>query len=331
MLSGCVWFSLMGLTANSLASDCDWQMVAIFRSGLATLFALAVVGITGAKLAFFKPGILWLRSIAGSCSMVTTFYALTHMPVSDVLTLTNTFPIWVALLSWPMVGERPTLGVWLAVVCAVLGVVLTQQPELLTNGFGQGQQLKFPLAAWAALIASVFTAVAMLGLNKIRGVSMLGVVVHFSAVATCFCVVSYFVFDRHIGTSALAEGTVLGKLLFVGAAATVGQVFLTLAFRSGSATRVSVIGLSQVAMVMAVEAMYGRQFTVTQIVGIMLILGPAAWVMTVHRKPAVKAKPEPAEDSTAGPQVAPKSVAGEMPVQKPTEPTHKEPKRVKVS
>jgi drug/metabolite transporter (DMT)-like permease len=274
MLSGCGWFSLMAVLAHSLGGVCDWQVVALSRSGLATLFALSLAVGYGSRLAFFSPGILWVRSIAGSCSMVGTFYALTHMPVSDVLTLTNTFPVWVALLAWPMAGERPTLGVWVAVVCAVAGVALTQEPTL--DGL--------PLAAWAALFASLFTAVAMLGLNRVRGVSSLGVVVHFSAVSTLFCGVAFLAFDRPTGTERLADPMVLVKLLGVGATATVGQVFLTLAFRSGSATKVSVVGLSQVVMVMALEAIGGRRFDVPQLAGTALVLGPTAWLMARSRR-----------------------------------------------
>lgn len=279
MLSGCFWFSLMALLAHSVGpEECDWQVVAIARSGLATLFALVTALVTGARLVVFGPGILWVRSVSGSCSMVATFYALTHLPASEVLTLTNTFPVWVALLSWPMVGERPTAGVWVAVVSAVVGVALTQKPHL------EG----FPLAAWAALFASLFTAVAMLGLNRLRGVSSLGIVVHFSAVATVVCAAAYLVFDRQVGLGRAGDRDVLWRLLGVGATATVGQVFLTLAFSRGTATKVAVVGLSQVVMVMAFEAAVDwKRFDAQELVGTSLVLGPTAWLMArARRRPA---------------------------------------------
>ena len=275
MLSGCVWFSIMGLLAHSLKKECDWQAVALARSGLATLFALSIALGTGAKLVFFKPRVLWVRSVAGSCSMLATFYALTRLPVSEVLTLTNTFPIWVALLSWPMAGERPTVGVIVAVLCSVVGVAFAQQPHL--DGF--------PLAAWAALAASLFTAVAMLGLNRLQGVSSLGVVVHFSGVSTLFCGFAFLALDRVTGTDRIDEIPVLFKLLAVGVTATIGQVFLTRAFRAGSATKVSVVTLSQVVMVMVYEAIVdGREFNLLTLLGTALVLGPTGWLMVRERK-----------------------------------------------
>ena len=49
------------------------------------------------------------------------------------MTLTNTFPIWVALLSWPLLGVPPSLSVWLAAGCGVCGVALIQSPHFQAN------------------------------------------------------------------------------------------------------------------------------------------------------------------------------------------------------
>ena len=107
-----------------------------------------------------------MRSIAGSVSLVGTFYALTHLQVSTVLTLTNTFPIWVAVLSWPLLGEMPSARVWMAVLSGVLGVWFIQQPH--SDGSQTGMII--------ALVAALATAVAMLGLHRLRGIAPLAIV-----------------------------------------------------------------------------------------------------------------------------------------------------------
>ncbi len=156
-------------------------------------------------------------------------------------------------------------------VCAVAGVALTQRPDL--NGM--------PFAAWAALFASGFTAVAMLGLNRLRGVSSLGIVVHFSAVATVFGGAAFLAFDRPTGTARLGDWPVALKLLGVGATATVGQVFLTLAFGSGAPAKVSVVGLTQIVMVLAFDAvLWGREVNAVTVVGTLLVITPTAWLLT---------------------------------------------------
>ncbi len=280
MLCGCGWFAAMVLFIKALDGVCDWQMVMLFRTALATVLAFAMAIASRAKLEFPGSPTLWLRSISGSLSMLTTFYALMHLPGSDVLVITNSFPIWLALFSWPVLGERPTLAVSGAVLCAVLGIAVTQKLDLEN----------FQLAHLAAVFASIFTAIAMMGLNRLKGVSSLGVVTHFSAVSTLFCIAAFLIFPREIGPTRVFEPWILFELCMVGLTATIGQVFLTKAFRAGTATKVSVVGLSQVVMVMAWEY-FAKGFKLGdwtldawKIAGTILVLGPTAYLMARERR-----------------------------------------------
>jgi drug/metabolite transporter (DMT)-like permease len=280
MLCGSAWFAAMVLFIDASKGQCAWQTIATVRAGIATIFAFTLATVTRVPLVFPGPRTLWLRSISGSCSMVATFYALTHLPGSDVLVITNSFPIWLAILSWPLFGERPTLTVILAILCAVVGVAVIYKADFHS----------FTLAHAAAVFASIFTAVAMMGLNRLKGLQSLAIVTHFSAVSTVFCLACYFVFPLQSGLPTLPDSTNLWlKLLAVGGTATIGQVFLTKAFRGGVATKVSVVGLSQVVMVMLWEGVIDRRsFTIWQLVGAALVLGPTAYLMARERK-----KPEP--------------------------------------
>src|SRR3712207_4246764 len=114
MLAGCFSFAWMGAFAHALGSRCDWRLAALARGALVLAFAAGLARLAGARLVLPRPPVLWLRSLAGSVSLVCTFYAFTRLRTAEVLTLTNTFPIWVALLSWPLLRERPGASVWLA-------------------------------------------------------------------------------------------------------------------------------------------------------------------------------------------------------------------------
>lgn len=280
MLCGCAWFAAMSLMARAAGQLTDWQIVAVIRSLIATLFALMLARAQGVSLVFLRPRTLWWRSLAGSGSMVATFYSLSQLEASDVLTLTNTFPAWVALLSWPLAGERPTKGVLIAIVLAIVGVTIVTQSQASESGHTFQW---FSVAT--ALIAAFFTALAMLGLNRLQGVASMAVVVHFSAVATVVCLASLFIFpsDRKEQTEVTWN---LGLLLLgTGITAAIGQVFLTKAYRAGPATKVSVVSLSQVVMVMVFEAIaWSRSFHAAAIFGTCLVLGPTAWLMIRERK-----------------------------------------------
>lgn len=282
MLAGSFSFTLMAELAHVLTRSCDWQAVAIARAGLVAVFAGLMAWAAGSRLVFLRPWRLWVRSIAGSCSMVFTFYAFAHLPTADVLTLTNTFPIWVALISWPLYGKPPGLKMVIAILVGVLGVILVEQPHLEAGNLG----------VFAALAAAVFTAVAMLGLHSLADIDPRAIVVHFSSVAAVVCSGAYLI-GRLAGTlshdpAGLVEPRSL--LMFTGMAltATVGQILLTLAFGNGSPSKVAVVGLTQIVMALAFDAwLWDREVNAITLVGTFLVIAPTAWLLTQPPSAAV--------------------------------------------
>lgn len=273
MLLGAAFFACMSALAYSLKDQVDWQWIAIARTGLAMTFAAVLAGIGRKRLVFFRPRKLWMRSIAGSISLVCGFYAMTHYPVSEVLTLTNMFPLWVAVLSLPLLGESPPRDVWPAIGIGLVGLIVIQQ------GVAQGGGQSFVNIAVAAAVVSSFTsAIALIGLHHVREIDPRAIVVHFSAVALACCIAALFVFPReHAFVLDLKTG---GLLLAVGACATVGQLFLTMAFAAGPPARVSVVGLSQIGFTMLLEmTIWHRTFGSLTLLGIGLVIAPTVWTL----------------------------------------------------
>jgi drug/metabolite transporter (DMT)-like permease len=277
MLAGSLAFSAMAALARGLEGRCDWELVATVRAGLACLFATILTLRAGAKLVFFRPRILWLRSIAGTVSMICTFYPLLHLPISDVLTLTNMFPIWVALLSWPLAGERPTADAWIAIAIGLVGVLLVAQPH-----FAQDE----PFPAMVALLASFSTAVAMLGLHRLKAVDPRAIVAHFSGVAFVTCLTILLLDPTDSWGNAKLETTTLLMLGSVGVCATVGQLFLTKAFAAGPPARVSVVALTQVGFAMLFDMVFwNRSFGLLSLLGTALVIAPTGWLLFTQRRP----------------------------------------------
>ena len=68
--------------------------------------------------------------------------------------------------------------------------------------------------------------------------------------------------------------------LGVGVLATTGQLFLTKAFTAGHPAKVSVVGLSQVVLAMALDAsVLGNSFACVTLLGIVLVVAPTAWLL----------------------------------------------------
>jgi drug/metabolite transporter (DMT)-like permease len=272
MLLGCFFTAWMGQLAHLLRENCDWRLIALARGGLAFLFAVGLARLSGAKLVLWRPGALWLRGCASSVSLLCTFFALAQLPTSEVLTLTNTFPIWVAFLSWPLLRMKPTASVWLAAGCGVFGVVLIQSPHFQAD-------LKATHAVVLSLTAALTSAVAMLGLHRLKGVHPWAVVAHYSGVATLFVLASWM-FGGLPDLAVLADRRTIFLLLGVGLTATLGQVCVTRAFTSGQPARVSVAGLTQIVFALGLDLLFqGPGVQPITLAGIGLVLAPTAWMM----------------------------------------------------
>jgi len=201
------------------------------------------------------------------------------MPIADVLTLTNVFPMWVALLSWPLLGERPAKETWLAIAVGMCGVVLVAQPHFSSDD---------GLAAIVALISSFSTAISMLGLHRLQHVDPRAIVAHFSGVSLTACIAMLL-----LTPAAPMEGAQFGvdtvlMLLGVGIAATTGQLFLTKAFAAGPPAKVSVVALTQVGFALVFDRIFwDHTLSLLSLAGIVLVMAPTAWLLVTQGRPQV--------------------------------------------
>lgn len=280
MISGALCFAVMGTLTHALGPRCDWLTIALVRVVFMFASALLAARLAGVRLVFRRPVSLWPRSLAGSFSLVCTFYALTRLPVGDVLTLTNTYPLWVFALACLEFRRRPAAADLLGVVCGLVGVALIGRPHL--GGDGR--------AAVVALAGSLGTAVAMVNLHRLRGVDPRAVVAHFAGVATV--ILGGWALARWsqagpstsaaaaAGAAGAVDVTLVLMLAGVGLTGTVGQVFLTKAYAAGPPTRVAVLGLTQVVFGVGFDALvWRRALGPLTLAGTALVLAPTAWLL----------------------------------------------------
>src|SRR3954462_12183555 len=112
MLLSSLGFALMGTLGHALGSRVGWPLIALARSAVPLVAVTALALLAGVNLVLWRPGLLWVWSVGAGLAMLGTFFPLPRLPVSDVLTLTNMYPLWVALLSWPLLKQRPSRSVW---------------------------------------------------------------------------------------------------------------------------------------------------------------------------------------------------------------------------
>jgi len=283
MFGSAVAFATMSACAHALKDRCDWRIVTIARAGLAFTLTFTIAKLQQAPLVWPGPKTLWVRSIAGSLGMLCAFFTLTHMPISGSMILQNSYPFWVALLSWPVLGIRPTGSTWVAVGCGFVGICLIAQAYTQPDSVYQYRTL----ATVLAVTASIFTSIVMFGLHKLSHLHPLAIALHFAGIATVGMLgyATMTSFRDPIDWSQAANSTSMVLLVAVGGLATLGQVLMTSAFQHGPPDRLAVIALSQSVFTLIFDILiWNHPVTYGLLTGMAMILGPGAWLVSRGRR-----------------------------------------------
>jgi drug/metabolite transporter (DMT)-like permease len=105
---------------------------------------LAVLTLFVARPGTFRPvrySLLVSRGLFGGVAALLYFMALSLIPAGEATLLNNTFPIWAVILSFFLLGERPTIHLAVALVIASAGVFLVVGGGRLHFSLGQGELL----------------------------------------------------------------------------------------------------------------------------------------------------------------------------------------------
>ena len=261
MILAQVFFAGMNICTRLGARDLPWSEIASTRFLIGALIAYGLAVHRGTSLRITDRPNAWRRSIYGTLAALCTFYALSssRIAVGDAATLTATAPIFVALLSGPLLGERVGGRVTLAIALGFAGILAVVRPSL---------ELALPVAAIATLGAG-FYALAMIWLRKIGpGESNEAIVFHFSLVAlTVTTTLAIPVWEWPDWRGGLA-------LLGVGLAGGGGQMAMTRAYslhRAAPITELS--GLGIVLTHLLAIPVFGDRPTGWQVAGSLLVIG----------------------------------------------------------
>ena len=286
MLWGAFAFAAMGAFSHAAGERCSWQLVSVGRTMVMFLIAAALARAAGVKIVFLGGPMLWIRSVAGSIGSVCGLYAVTHLPVSTALTLYNTTPIWITLLSRLFFGQRTSAATWLAALLSVGGIALIQQPNFGSEG----------MAGLVALAGALFVSMARLSLNRLRDLDPRAVVTHFSAVS---CIATLILLLLTGGGTLLAQldnahtlallaqsnnAHTLALLALAGVSGVIAQWGMTLAYARGHAARIAVVEISQILFALMFDLLiWHRTVNTVSVMGMLLVVAPMAWLLKGDR------------------------------------------------
>jgi drug/metabolite transporter (DMT)-like permease len=231
-------FATMNVLVRLASARVPWSEVAAARTSVGAAVAIGFAVSRGASLKIQDRRLSWARSTFGTLAMLCGFYAMgaPTIALGDAVTLGSTSPIFVALLSPWLLGERSGARVWAATGIAFVGLCFVAGPT-------------FHIAGHVATIATAggfFSGMAMIWLRKLSGTagpasgaakeSPEAIVAHFSlvAAATTLAVALPTLRAVDLPTALLLVGTgVFGGL---------AQLAMTRAYALEKAARLGALG-----------------------------------------------------------------------------------------
>jgi len=239
MILSALGFSAMAVCVK-LASEQNIPVLEIVAARALVSIFLSYADVRRKQISPFghKKGLLLARGAVGAMALVCVYYAITHMPLAEATVLQYLHPMFTAVLAIFFLKERLQVSVVLSIVFSFIGLLFISRPEILFGDSG----VSIPYFAVAAAILGAFgSAVAYVLVRKLNETEDTSVIIlYFPMIALPFSLM--LLGDDFV----MPTGNTWLILLLVGVFTQVGQVGLTKAMQTETASKATAFSYLQV-------------------------------------------------------------------------------------
>jgi drug/metabolite transporter (DMT)-like permease len=113
-----------------LSPDMALHQITLFRSCFALLAVMVIVRLEGGlvRLKTRRPALHFLRGSMLVLANMFFFVALAAMPLAETVVLFYTAPLFICMLSQPVLGEKVGLRRWFVIVVGMIGAIVMLRP-----------------------------------------------------------------------------------------------------------------------------------------------------------------------------------------------------------
>lgn len=222
MLVAALGFAIMGALVKVGAQKFSSGELVFYRS----LFGLIVIWfyIQAKSLPLATPVMYkqMSRAVVGFASLVLFFYAIAHLPLASAITLNYTSPLFLAVITPIFLHEKPKKMLFIGLIVGFFGVTLLLKPSLTTADW---------LAGSLGLLSGVGAAFAYMHVKQLGKLNEPDwrTVFYFTLVSTLGAGLWMFFDSFHAVT-----WKDLPVILGLGVSATIAQLAMTRAYRTGN-------------------------------------------------------------------------------------------------
>jgi len=261
MLIAALCFAIMGALVKVGSAKFSSAELVFYRSLFGFVMIFSTIHIK--KLPIKTPHLQkqLLRAIVGFVALLMFFYAISHLPLATAITLNYTSPLFLAALMPFMLHEKPRKMLYLALCISFVGVVLLLKPSFAGED---------ALAGLMGLCSGFGAGLAYLLVKQLGNL-------HEPDWRTVF----YFTLISTVGASIwmLLDGFApliwadLPVLISLGAFATMAQLALTRAYRTGKTLLVASLSYTTVVISSGFGVLFwGEHLSISEWLGIGAII-----------------------------------------------------------
>ena len=233
-------FTALGALVKAATEDVPPGQAVFFRSFFALPVILAWVWLRGELRHALRPnnvsGHFW-RGLFGTTAMGLTFAGLSLLPLPEVTAIGFATPIFTVLLAALLLGERIRLFRVSAVILGLIGVTIMIWPRLTIDDDALNATAR--LGALAVLLAAMMRGLVQIHVRTlVKTEHTAAIVFYFSITASALALLTI-----PFGWTWPAPKTAL-YLIGAGLIGGVSQIFVTTAYRFGSAAMLAPIDYS---------------------------------------------------------------------------------------
>lgn len=234
MLVAALGFAIMGALVKVGSVKFSSAELVFYRSLFGLIFIF--ISIRFKKLPIQTPHInkQIARALLGFFALLMFFYAIAHLPLATAITLNYTSPLFLAALMPFMLHEKPKKTLYLALIISFIGVVLLLKPSIGSKDL---------FAGLMGLCSGIGAGLAYLHVKQLGNLHEPDwrTVFYFTLISTIGAGI-WILFDK---LSAI-EWQDLPVLIGLGASATIAQLALTRAYRTGRTLTVASLSYATV-------------------------------------------------------------------------------------
>ncbi len=259
MLGASLFFALMAASSKWLSKDFSTVQQVFFRNLIGVVYVLLSIWQKPMQHKGGKPALLIFRGVIGTISLYLLFYAISTLGLGQAITYQYTYPIFLSLFSWLLIGEKLNKREWTAIFAGFTGILLIFRPDM-------------QLTAREHMIGlgnAILTSFAYLSIRQLSGYyDTRAIVLSFMLSGIVLPAISMTVgaftgpvegWEFLVGTFRwpvnISQWLVITAL---GITALIGQFMMTMAFQYGKAGQVAAVSYSNIMFSLLFGMMLGE-------------------------------------------------------------------------